>query len=660
MTTVEQALRILGDAKAFQGTDVGFAHGCIALLRIGQPLGAEKRARAHRMLARYDVALNAAGIPYAQVAPPDGSVPEPEPVAPILPAEAMRTRITVDQKRNRIVVVAPYALRHLTTSIVGIRYAGGKTGFFVGAVSPTLAERLLNAYAPTGVDRDEAVGELLAQAHRIKESAVHKAATDLPPIPLSKTDAWLHQRQAFWFAKEMPAVMLDAAMGTGKSKIITDLIVNSGAAASLVVCPERVIGVWPKQFLIHGGVEVHVVDPRRQNRNGEWTLVPIKDRVALYDQSLHECRCGLPHVVLTNYAASAHEPFKSWSIKQRWDYVVYDEAHRLKSAQGVWSKWALKMVRVSERRLAGTGTLMPQGPLDVFGQVRALDPGIFGTSETVFRRRYAILGGYENREIKGYQNEDELADRVASITYRVGAEVLDLPAEVPDVTLTTRLEPSAMRIYREVEEEMYAEVLADVASGATVLDAISAPNVLVKLLRLQQITGGAVKLDSGETLEISTAKEKLLADDLEDLPDREPVVVFARFRHDLDVVERVAANLGRPYAELSGRRSDALAGDATLADGVVLAGVQLQAGGTGVDFTRACYGIYYSLGYSLGDYLQSRARLSRPGQKRAVRFRHLIVEGTIDEEVYAALEARQSVTERIGQLIRERQEARVR
>jgi SNF2 family DNA or RNA helicase len=46
---------------------------------------------------------------------------------------------------------------------------------------------------------------------------------------------------------------------------------------------------------------------------------------------------------------------------------------------------------------------------------------------------------------------------------------------------------------------------------------------------------------------------------------------------------------------------------------------------------------------SLGEYLQSRKRTHRPGQTRNVLYVHLVAEGTIDERVYRALEARQDV-----------------
>jgi SNF2 family DNA or RNA helicase len=146
----------------------------------------------------------------------------------------------------------------------------------------------------------------------------------------------------------------------------------------------------------------------------------------------------------------------------------------------------------------------------------------------------------------------------------------------------------------------------------------------------------------------------VLEDRLSDLPVTEPVVVFCRFRSDLDDVQAAARELGREYAEVSGERKDLerwQAGDA------VILGVQIQSGGVGIDLTRAAYAVYYSLGYSLGDYEQSLARLRRPGQTRCVRYYHLVAPGTVDQQVYAALRERRSVVEAVLQNLSPRKES---
>jgi SNF2 family DNA or RNA helicase len=132
------------------------------------------------------------------------------------------------------------------------------------------------------------------------------------------------------------------------------------------------------------------------------------------------------------------------------------------------------------------------------------------------------------------------------------------------------------------------------------------------------------------------------------------VVVFCRFRSDLEDVAAVARELGREYAEVSGERKDLerwQRGDA------VILGVQMQSGGVGIDCSRAAYAFYYSLGFSLGDYEQSLARLRRPGQTRCVRYYHLVCEGTVDAQVYAALRERRHVVEAVLQRLTPRQES---
>ena len=177
---------------------------------------------------------------------------------------------------------------------------------------------------------------------------------------------------------------------------------------------------------------------------------------------------------------------------------------------------------------------------------------------------------------------------------------------------------------------------------------ITASNALVKLLRLQQLTSGFLRLDETENpMQISAEKQDVLTEVLEEIDTKRfKVVIFTKFVHDLNVVERVANEMELSYGEISGRRKD-LSDDATFPDGVTILGVQIQAGGLGIDLSDACYAIYYSMGFSLGDYEQSKARLHRPGQTNRVTNIHLLARDTIDFKVYGALRSRQEVVNSI-------------
>ena len=62
-------------------------------------------------------------------------------------------------------------------------------------------------------------------------------------------------------------------------------------------------------------------------------------------------------------------------------------------------------------------------------------------------------------------------------------------------------------------------------------------------------------------------------------------------------------------------------------------GLNLQYGGNIV--------IWYGLTWSLEQYLQANARLYRQGQKETVVINHLVMKGTIDEQVMKALQRKE-------------------
>jgi SNF2 family DNA or RNA helicase len=337
-----------------------------------------------------------------------------------------------------------------------------------------------------------------------------------------------------------------------------------------------------------------------------------------------------------NYDAVWRKPFGDWAMKQDWDLLVMDESHRIKAPGGVASRYCSRLSDQVRHRVALTGTPMSHSPLDIYAQYRAIDKSIYGTSFTRFRSRYAVMGGFNRMQVVGYQREAELRNLFYSRAYRVeSADVLDLPSTL-SVNLMCELGREGQRLYSEMADEF----VADVAGGQ-----ITASNALSRLLRLQQITSGYGRLEDGTDVEVDTSKAKVLEDTLTDI-GREPVVVFTRFVHDLDVVHRIAAKVGIPSYEVSGRRKDLPEWNSG-----VLA-VQIQAGGLGLDLTLARYAIYYSLGFSLGDYSQSMARLHRPGQTHPVEYIHILASGTVDEIVMDALARREAVIDHILQEVK--------
>lgn len=360
------------------------------------------------------------------------------------------------------------------------------------------------------------------------------------------------------------------------------------------------------------------------------------DKLSLAMKTLPQ---GRTLFVLINYESVWRGEISKLIEGAKWNAIILDESHRVKSPTGKASRWLARLARrnADAKLLCLTGTPMPQSPLDLFGQFRFLDSEIFGTSFSRFRARYAICDPRFPSKVRRYINQDELSRKLDEVSYRVEADdVLNLP-DVIHETIPIELSPATKRLYKS---------LADDLTGDLDAGKVTIGNALARLLRLQQVTSGFAKLDEGGTVPVDgvPAKRRALEDRLGDLHSTEPVVVFCRFRSDLEEVAAAARELGREYAEVSGLRKDLerwQAGDA------VILGVQIQSGGLGIDCSRAAFAFYYSLGFSLGDYEQSLARLRRPGQTRMVRYYHLVATGTVDEQVYAALRERRDVIESV-------------
>ena len=432
--------------------------------------------------------------------------------------------------------------------------------------------------------------------------------------------AWPHQTEALEFVSDKPGAMLAMDMGTGKSRVIVDLIAQQGYQKILILAPLSVVGnVWPGEFRKHAPGLLRVLPLASK---------PIKVRAEAAAKAL---KTGQPTAVVMNYDAIWRKPFGDWAMKQNWDLLVMDESHRIKAPGGMASRYCSRLSDRVQHRVALTGTPMAHSPLDIYAQYRAIDKSIYGTSFYRFRSRYAVMGGFNRLQVVGYQREAELRSKFYSRAYRVESDdVLDLPSTL-SINLMCDLGRLGQRLYTEMAEEF----IADVQGGQ-----ITASNALSRLLRLQQITSGYGRLEDGTDREIDTSKAQVLEDVLTDI-GKEPVVVFTRFVHDLDVVHRVAEKVGVPSYEVSGRRKDL----AEWTSGVLA--VQIQAGGLGLDLTQARYAIYYSLGFSLGDYSQSMARLHRPGQTHPVEYIHIVADGTVDETVMEALANREAVVDHI-------------
>lgn len=222
--------------------------------------------------------------------------------------------------------------------------------------------------------------------------------------------------------------------------------------------------------------------------------------------------------------------------------------------------------------------------------------------------------------------------RLHSIAFRATkAECLDLP-ETTDIVRYVELESAAMKIYRDLVMDSYAEL----GKGE-----VTVTNILTRLLRLSQITGGFIGDDEGGPVQrVSTAKEEALGDIVEDvLQSGKKLVVMARFIPEIKAICRLLEKKDIRYSLLMGGvkdREEQVAAFQNDPEVQVFVG-QIATAGLGVTLTAASTMVFYSLDYSMSNFEQAKARIHRVGQKENCTYLYLTAKGTVDEKVLKAL-----------------------
>ena len=410
-------------------------------------------------------------------------------------------------------------------------------------------------------------------------------------------------------------------MGTGKSLTaiaITGALAQAGRIRRvLVVAPLSILGVWEEEF------QKFAAYP--------YSLAILTGNSAKKLDTLRHMTGTALQVVVVNYESAwrMEKALAAW----RPDLIIADEGHKIKTHNIAASKAMHRLGAAARYRLLLTGTLITNKAIDVFSPFKFLNPSIFGGSFYVFRNRYFNMVGYGNHTpVLKQSMEAELTEKIHSISYRATkAECLDLP-ETTDVIRQVELEPAALQIYRSLVKESYAEL----ASGE-----VTATNILTRLLRLSQLTGGFIGNDETAAVEqVSCAKLSVLEDILDGAAaEGQKLVIIARFIPEIHTICKLLEKRGLRYACITGEVKDRdeqvsqFQNDPAVS---VFVG-QIATAGLGITLTAASTMVFYSLDYSMSNFEQAKARIHRVGQHSPCTYLYLVARGTVDEKVLEAL-----------------------
>ena len=385
----------------------------------------------------------------------------------------------------------------------------------------------------------------------------------------------------------------------------------------LIVAPLSILGVWQDEF--------------NNFADFDYNLAVLTGTSAKKIDTLRHLNGNALQVAVINYESAwrLEKELAAWNP----DLIIADEGHKIKTHNISASKAMHRLGARARYRLLLTGTPVTNKAIDVFSQYKFLNPAIFGQSFYAFRNRYFDMVGYGNHTpVLKKSMERELTEKIHSIAYRATkAECLDLP-ETTDIIRKVELEPQAMLLYRNLVKDSYAEL----SEGE-----VTITNVLTKLLRLSQLTGGFLGSDdSSKAEQVSTAKLKVLEDIIDSaLEENKKLVVIARFNPEINAICRMLDKKGVRYSLLTGSvkdRDEQVAQFQNYPDVPVFVG-QIATAGLGITLTAASTMVFYSLDYSMSNFEQTKARIHRAGQRVPCTYIYLTAAGTVDEKVLKAL-----------------------
>lgn len=362
-------------------------------------------------------------------------------------------------------------------------------------------------------------------------------------------------------------------------------------------------------------------------------------------------------IYLINYEGLAWLSKKLRGRPWPFDVICADELTKMKNYRSERFKAIKPFLSRARRRWGLTGTPAPNGYLDLFGQFMFLDEGAtLGRYFSHYRDTYFEPGydGFTFELRKGA--EDDIQKRIENSVYRLS--YTDLPPLIDDPRYI-EMDKKSAKVYKQMKDAMLVEVDGKLVTAA---------NAAATFAKLRQMANGAVYTSEEadvpkvigrgakrEYVVIHDAKLDALEELLEELQGS-PLLVAYSFQHDLD---RIRKRLGGDVPVLGSGTTEKRAVE--LQDAwnrgelpILLCHPDSVGHGLNLQQGNAAHMCWFSADFNLELYDQFKRRIWRKGNKSEHVFNHrLIVKGTIDELVYAALEDKDVTQARLLQSVSE-------
>lgn len=547
------------------------------------------------------------------------------------------------QGRDKFYIDCDFRDRKHLQVLPGLRWSKSKEQYYVN-YSRAAARLLANLKVPHIVDKS---------AFPYMERAAKKPKAASLPFPEDyqfATEPMAHQRKALDFLWGKTEAALFMGMRTGKTKTVIDwwsaLIQKGEIKSVLVICPYSVRLEWVKQIKQHCPLPMNVACYDLSTAKGKEQQKAFNEDQGITNKvtiiGIRSLSTGAAKTYIKNYLE-----LNSSSL------CVVDESHNIKNPKSAQTEVITELGKLCSHKVSLTGTPIASAILDLFAQYYFLNPEIIGFSDYFsFKCHYAIMGGYEGKEITGYKNQEELLSSVAPFTFQLATEeVADLPPKTY-VERYVQLPKGIRTLYTSIKTKQQT-----LHEGKT----LTLSNPLDRLMRLSRLATGEMAYgEKGEAYSYSwehNAKIEELLNLLEENPV--PTVVWTtgnlELRKALEAVSKKYKTTAIHGGVSEQDRHIRMAQFQTGTVDVLICNPAI--GSQGLNMSRAKMLVYLSNSFKYIDRVQSEERATdvrASKEDNGILIVDILTENTVDTQVIkAALNMKKDVAEYVRDKLNE-------
>jgi len=374
----------------------------------------------------------------------------------------------------------------------------------------------------------------------------------------------------------------------------------------VVICPNSIKQQWVDEIeSVDEIIPICVYESQKKDKIGEFlTKVPNGG------------------VFIINY-----ESVKSFMSNGLWQrintlktYLVADESSKIKEPTAKMTKACHELSSICSYRRVLTGKPTANSNADIWGQLKFIG----ATDRNYYQHKftYCIMGGYQGRTVKKNINVDQLKAEMAPYCYIAEDKYIQGFEKVYEPLRPVQMSGKQKEMYNEMESELIVELQNDTKA--------TAPIILTKYLRLQQISSGIIGDTDSNQLNIVEPHSNPRINNVIDIVENEitnKCIIVCRFRLSIDNLRNVFTKKGYKVAVMHGGMGKELNQQKKLfTDGdhsILIAQIQVLSFGhtlCGPDDNPCIDMVFYENDFSLINRAQCESRPEKMGREMPIGY----------------------------------------